>query len=104
MLALAQALVTKPKFILADELSFGLAPLILAWLMSEIEEVAKSGVGVLLIEQLTRIAFQVSERAYVQDRRAIPFEGASAEIIATPSILHGSYLAGEFNAEAPHHA
>lgn len=96
MLALAQALVCQPKFLLADELSFGLAPLIVTRLMRVIQEIASSGVGVLLIEQFTTIALQLASHVYVMDRGVIRFDGSPEAIHADPSILHAAYLAGEF--------
>jgi len=98
MLSLAQALVSQPKYLLADELSFGLAPLIVARLMDVVAEIAQSGVGVLLIEQFTTIALQLAHRVYVLDRGEIRFEGSPAEIKANPNVLHDTYLAGKFTA------
>jgi len=97
MLSLAQALVSKPQYLLADELSFGLAPLIVDRLMRVIVEIADSGVGILLIEQFTTIALKLAHRAYVLERGVIRFEGSPAEIQANPDILQDAYLAGDFN-------
>ena len=96
MLALAQALVSRPRYLLADELSFGLAPLIVVRLMEVIVEIAKSGVGVLLIEQYTTIALKLAHRVYVLDRGVIRFDGSPTEIKANPDVLHAAYLAGDF--------
>ena len=97
MLALAQALVCSPKYLLMDELSFGLAPLIVSRLMLVIEEIAKSGVGVLLIEQFTTIALKIAHHVYVIDRGTIRFDGSPADINANPNVLHAAYLAGKFD-------
>jgi len=97
MLALAQALMCKPRFLLADELSFGLAPLIVTRLMLVIEDIAAAGVGVLLIEQFTTIALKIAHHVYVLDRGAIRFDGSPNEIKANPEILHATYLAGQFD-------
>jgi branched-chain amino acid transport system ATP-binding protein len=97
MVALAQALVSKPRYLLADELSFGLAPLIVARLMDVIADIARSGVGVLLIEQFTTIALKIAQRVYVLDHGVIRFDGSPAEIKDNPGILHAAYLAGDFN-------
>ncbi len=94
MLALAQALVSQPKYLLADELSLGLAPLIVSRLIHAVEEIAHSGVGVLLIEQFATIALSVAHRVYILDRGSIRFAGDPAEIKADPSILHTTYLTG----------
>jgi branched-chain amino acid transport system ATP-binding protein len=97
MLALAQSLMCKPKYLLADELSFGLAPLIVRRLMLVVEEIAKSGVGVLLIEQFATAALKIAHRVYVLDRGAIRFDGTPEEIKADPSVLQAAYLSREFN-------
>jgi branched-chain amino acid transport system ATP-binding protein len=97
MVALAQALVSKPRYLLADELSFGLAPLIVARLMDVIADIARSSVGVLLIEQFTTIALKIAQRVYVLDHGVIRFDGSPAEIKDNPGILHAAYLAGDFN-------
>jgi branched-chain amino acid transport system ATP-binding protein len=68
MLVLAQAIISRPRYILADELSFGLAPMIVARLVPVLETFAANGVGVLLIEQFTHIALRISHYAYVMER------------------------------------
>ena len=60
MVALAQAIIGKPRYLLADELSFGLAPVIVARLVPVLQKLASEGVGVLLIEQFTHIALKIS--------------------------------------------
>jgi branched-chain amino acid transport system ATP-binding protein len=97
MLALAQALIGKPRFLLVDELSLGLAPMVVTRLMEVVVEIAKSGVGVLLIEQYTTIALKVAHWVYVLDRGTICFSGPPSEIRANPNILHEAYLAGKFD-------
>jgi branched-chain amino acid transport system ATP-binding protein len=96
MLALAHALVGKPQFLLADELSLGLAPVIVNRLMEVIVEITKSGVGVLLIEQYTTIALKIAQWVYILDRGMIRFSGLPADVKANPKILHDAYLAGKF--------
>jgi branched-chain amino acid transport system ATP-binding protein len=93
MVALGQAIVAKPKYLLADELSFGLAPVIVARLMPVLQALAAQGVGVLLIEQFTHIALKIADRAYVMERGRICFSGAAQELVDKPEILHSAYLA-----------
>ena len=93
MLVLAQAIVSRPRYILADELSFGLAPVIVARLVPVLESFAASGVGVLLIEQFTHIALRISQHAYVMERGRIRFSGEPDELRRNPNILHSAYLA-----------
>ena len=98
MVALAQALVTRPKYLLFDELSLGLAPLIVQRLVSVVEQVVQEGIGVLLIEQFTTLALKLAHQVYVLDRGVICFEGTPAELEANPGVLHDAYLAGKFAA------
>jgi len=93
MLVLAQAIVSRPRYILADELSFGLAPVIVARLVPVLESFAANGVGVLLIEQFTHIALRISQHAYVMERGRIRFSGEPDELQRNPDILHSAYLA-----------
>jgi len=94
MLVLAQALVSKPRFVLIDELSLGLAPVIVQRLIPTIRTVAESGVGVLLIEQFATVALGLAERAYVMDRGRIRFSGPASELKASPELLQTAYLPG----------
>ena len=80
MVVLAQALVSQPKFILVDELSLGLAPVVVKRLVPTLEAVAESGVGVLLIEQFAHVALALASG--LRDRgRPDPLRrhGAAAE-------------------------
>ncbi len=94
MLVLGQAIVSGPRYILADELSFGLAPMIVARLVPVLEGFAAKGVGVLLIEQFTHIALRISHHAYVMERGRIRFSGKPEALRQNPDILHSAYLAG----------
>jgi branched-chain amino acid transport system ATP-binding protein len=93
MVVLAQGMISRPRYLLIDELSFGLAPAIVARLGKTIEAIAARGVGVLLIEQFTTLALSLARRAYVMERGTIAFAGAAHELKAHPEILHGAYLA-----------
>jgi branched-chain amino acid transport system ATP-binding protein len=94
MLVLGQAIVSRPRYILADELSFGLAPVVVARLIPVIESLAAKGIGVLLIEQFTHIALRISRHAYVMERGRIRFSGSPDELLRNPDILHSAYLTG----------
>lgn len=97
MVAVAQALMARPKFILADELSLGLAPLIVKRLMSVLEALAKKGCGILLIEQFTHVALRLADYVYVVNRGRVHFQGLPAEVKANPGVLQEAYLAGDFD-------
>ena len=92
MVALGQALVTRPKFLLADEMSLGLAPLIVKRLMKVLVELAERGTGVLLIEQFTHVALAVSEDVHVLSRGRLRYSGNPQTLRDQPELLHSAYL------------
>ena len=92
MLVLAQALVSKPKFVLIDELSLGLAPVVVKRLIPTIRKVAESGVGVLLIEQFATVALGLARGAYVMGGGGIHFSGPASELKTKPELLRSAYL------------
>jgi branched-chain amino acid transport system ATP-binding protein len=93
MLALGQALICRPKFILADEMSLGLAPLIVKRLMGVISRLAKQGTGILLIEQFTAVALKLADEAHVMSRGRLAYSGDPLRLEEDPDILHKAYLA-----------
>jgi branched-chain amino acid transport system ATP-binding protein len=92
MLVLAQALVTAPRFICIDELSLGLAPVVVQRLIPVIREIAESGTGVLLIEQFATIALSLANRAYVIEGGRLQYSGNASELRENPELLHNAYL------------
>jgi len=92
MLVLAQALVSQPKFLLIDELSLGLAPVIVNQLIPVIRAVAASGVGVLLIEQFATVALSLATGAYLMEGGVLRYSGTAAELKARPELLQSAYL------------
>ena len=99
MVVLAQALVSRPKVMLVDELSLGLAPLIVQRLVPILASVAESGVAVLLIEQFAHVALGLATTAYVIEGGRIRYHGTAAELKSRPELLHSAYLRSE--AEIP---
>ena len=97
MLAVAQALVSRPAFLLADELSLGLAPIVLGRLVEAMRVIAAAGTGVLLIEQFTTIALELATDAYLMERGQFTWSGPAATLKDRPELLHQAYLAGEFH-------
>jgi branched-chain amino acid transport system ATP-binding protein len=92
MVAIAQALMVTPKFLVIDELSFGLAPLIVARLVPVIRKIAADGIGVLLIEQFTQLALGLADHAYVMSRGAVSYDGVPEKLRTDPDILHRAYF------------
>jgi branched-chain amino acid transport system ATP-binding protein len=92
MVVLAQALVSRPKYILIDELSLGLAPVVVNRLIPVIRAVAESGTGVLLIEQFATVALGLATNAYVMEGGVIRYSGTATELRDNPNLLHSAYL------------
>ena len=92
MLVLAQALVSEPRFVIIDELSLGLAPVIVKRLIPTIRRVAESGIGVLLIEQFATVALGLANRAYMMEGGRIQYAGTAQELRENPKLLHSAYL------------
>jgi branched-chain amino acid transport system ATP-binding protein len=92
MVVLAQALVSQPQFILIDELSLGLAPVVVKRLIPTIRTVADSGVGVLLIEQFATLALGLANRAHVMEGGELRFSGTASELKERPELLESAYL------------
>lgn len=102
MVVIAQAMISRPRYLLIDELSFGLAPAIVIRLSHTIQTIARRGIGILLIEQFTTLALGLANRAYVMERGAMAFAGSSEKLQQHPEILHGAYLASGQAAAAAH--
>ena len=82
MLATGRALMTDPKIVLMDEPSMGLSPLLVKEIFAIIQELHKSGITILLVEQNAKLALAVSDRAYVLETGTISMEGPAAELAA----------------------
>jgi branched-chain amino acid transport system ATP-binding protein len=95
MVVIAQGMISRPRYLLIDELSFGLAPSIVSRLAETIQAIARRGVGILLIEQFTTLALTLAKSALVLERGELAFSGTAEELRRRPEILHGAYLATE---------
>ena len=91
MLALAQAMMNAPRYLVIDELSLGLAPVVVRRLVPALREVAAQGVGVLLIEQFTTLALSVATTAYVLVRGRIQLSEAADVLRQQPELLAEKY-------------
>jgi branched-chain amino acid transport system ATP-binding protein len=93
MLAIARALMSRPKLLLLDEPSLGLAPIIVREIFDIIRELNAQGVTILLVEQNARLAMQSSHRTYVLDAGQLTLQGNSAELVSDERVLQ-AYLGG----------
>ncbi len=92
MLVLAQALITQPRYLLIDELSLGLAPVVINRLIPTIRAVAQAGIGVLLIEQFAAVALGLANHAYILEGGRLRFSGLAGELRNKPELLRSAYL------------
>jgi branched-chain amino acid transport system ATP-binding protein len=92
MVVLAQALISQPRYMLIDELSLGLAPVVVSRLIPVIRTVAESGTGVLLIEQFATVALNLANYAHVMEGGRIRFSGPASELRDNPDLLRSAYL------------
>ncbi|SDY34334.1 branched-chain amino acid transport system ATP-binding protein [Modestobacter sp. DSM 44400] len=100
MVAVGRALMADPDILAVDELSLGLAPLVVADLVRHLRELnASRGTAVLLIEQNARLAFDLCERAYVLESGTITMSGSSAELSRSDAVAR-AYLGGLTDSEA----
>jgi branched-chain amino acid transport system ATP-binding protein len=93
MLAIGRALMAKPKILLLDEPSMGLAPKIVEQILENIRAINKSGVTVLLVEQNAAMALAISDRGYVLETGAVILEGTASEL-AGNDLVRQAYLGG----------
>lgn len=94
MLALGMAFVAKPRVLLIDELSLGLAPVVIGQILPLVQRIAAAGTAVILVEQSVNVALTVAERAYFMERGTIRFSGPTAELLGRTDLLRSVFLAG----------
>src|SRR5207302_4953728 len=91
MLGVARALMSSPALLLVDELSLGLAPMVVSQLFEALQTVNREGTAVLLVEQFVHMALHNTHRAYVLAKGEVVASGGSAELLSDP-VLVESYL------------
>jgi branched-chain amino acid transport system ATP-binding protein len=91
MLAIGRALLSRPRLLLLDEPSMGLAPIFVEKILEVVHGVARSGVAVLLVEQNAQLALEISERAHVMDNGRITLAGTGRELLNDPKV-RSAYL------------
>jgi branched-chain amino acid transport system ATP-binding protein len=92
MVVLAQALIAQPRYMLIDELSLGLAPVVVSRLIPVIAAIAESGTGVLLIEQFATVALGLANHAHIMEGGRIRFSGPATDLRDNPALLRSAYL------------
>ncbi|WP_435769059.1 ABC transporter ATP-binding protein [Nocardioides sp. SYSU DS0651] len=95
MLALGRILATEPRLVLADELSLGLAPLVVQRLLDALRAAADRGAAVVLVEQHIRHALTIADKGYVLRRGRVALTGTGAELAADADLIGRQYLTGE---------
>jgi branched-chain amino acid transport system ATP-binding protein len=94
MLTLAQAFIAKPKLLMIDELSLGLAPTIVEQLLKIVTAIRDRGTTIILVEQSVNVALTVAETAYFMEKGEIRFHGPTRELLKRPDVLRSVFLEG----------
>jgi branched-chain amino acid transport system ATP-binding protein len=93
MVAMARALMSRPRLLMLDEPSMGLAPLMVKKIFETISDIAAQGMSILLVEQNAKLALQVAQRGYVMESGAITLSGAASELRCSDAVQR-AYLGG----------
>jgi branched-chain amino acid transport system ATP-binding protein len=101
MLALGRALLPAPKLLLVDELSLGLAPVVVQQLFQLLKEINRDGTTVLLVEQYVNQALRIAHRAYVLEKGSVTIEGDAKQLLESSDLVQASYMGGGAHAQAP---
>jgi ABC-type branched-subunit amino acid transport system ATPase component len=94
MLSLGQAYMVRPKLLLIDELSLGLAPVVVANLLQMVQQINAEGCAIVLVEQSVNIALSVVEHAYFMEKGEIRFDGSSQDLVGRADLLRSVFLEG----------
>ncbi|MCX7620021.1 MAG: ATP-binding cassette domain-containing protein, partial [Acidimicrobiales bacterium] len=93
-LALAMALLATPRVLLIDELSVGLAPVVVEQLVGELRELRDAGTTIVIVEQSVNVALTVADHAYFMEKGEVRFSGDAAELLNQPDLVRSVYLRG----------
>ena len=92
MLGLAMALHSKPKVLLIDELSLGLAPAVVERILPVIKQIADQGTAIIIVEQSVNLALTIADRAYFMEKGQIRFNGSTKDLLNRPDLLRSVFL------------
>lgn len=101
MLAIGMALLARPRLLMVDELSLGLAPAVVDQLLAAIRTLATRGVTVIVVDQSVNVALTVAETAYFMEKGEIRFHGPTRELLDRPDVLRSVYLQGAAGLDSP---
>jgi ABC-type branched-subunit amino acid transport system ATPase component/MFS family permease len=94
MLGLATAFVIRPRLLLIDELSLGLAPIVVGELLEMVRQINRQGTSIVLVEQSVNVALSVVDHAYFMEKGEVRFDGAAADLLDRPDLLRSVFLEG----------
>ena len=98
MLALSRAVLPNPRLLMVDELSLGLAPVVVQQLFQLLSDINKQGTTILLVEQYVNQALRIADRAYVLEKGSVSLEGSAKELLASSDVVQASYMGGHAHA------
>jgi branched-chain amino acid transport system ATP-binding protein len=101
MLALAMAFIAEPKLLIIDELSIGLAPIIVEQLLGIVREIHARGTTIILVEQSVNVALTLADRAYFLEKGEVRFEGATSDLLQRGDLLRSVFLEGAASVDGP---
>jgi len=94
MLGLSKALITRPKLLIVDEFSLGLAPIIVGELLGMVRQLNSTGTAILVVEQSVNVALNLVDRCYFMEKGQMVYEGRSADLLAQPDLVKALSLGG----------
>jgi len=95
MLAMARALASTPRLLMVDEMSLGLAPIVVQGLIEVLEQLKSEGLTMIIVEQSLNVAAAIADRAVFMEKGQVRFEGAIAELVERDDLVRAVFLGGE---------
>jgi len=102
MLTLGMAFIGRPKLLMIDGLSLGLAPTVIAQLLDIVKAMREQGITIILVEQSVNLALTLADEAYFMEKGEIRFHGPTAELLDRPDVLRSVFLEGASSATSAH--